>query len=139
VFWTCNVSASTQLARSIGGFDEAFRSWGGEDLDFGYRLFNASAKFVLNRQASSIHCPHTKNFASNNRSAKDNYRYMAEKYSTPIIELLTRFPETIPEDMTDIVTPFNMNDIIREHGLPGCAEYNSQRGAATATRSGAAR
>ena len=123
IFWTCNVSVPTPLARSVGGFDEAFRSWGGEDLDFGYRLFNAGAKFILNRNASAIHCPHPKSFADNNRSAVANYRYMAEKYGTPIIRLLTEIPEEPQDDYTGFVTPFNMNDVIRARGLPRCAEY----------------
>lgn len=31
MFWACNVSARTAQVRAVGGFDEAFRSWGGED------------------------------------------------------------------------------------------------------------
>ncbi|HEX4729495.1 MAG TPA: glycosyltransferase, partial [Jatrophihabitans sp.] len=56
--WTCNVSTPTERLRAIGGFDEQFRSWGGEDIDLGYRLHLAGARFVLNRSASSIHYPH---------------------------------------------------------------------------------
>jgi glycosyltransferase involved in cell wall biosynthesis len=128
IFWTCNVSVSTPLSRQAGGFDEEFRSWGGEDLDFGYRLFNAGAKFILNRNASAIHYPHPKNHADNNRSAMANYRYMAEKYGTPIVRLLTEFPEGVPDERVDLVGPFNMNDVIRERGLPSCAEYLARRG-----------
>jgi GT2 family glycosyltransferase len=127
VFWTCNVSAGTELVRSVGGFDEAFRGWGGEDLDLGYRLFNAGAKIVLNRRASSIHLPHPKVYADNQRAATANFRYLAAKYGTPIVALLTEFPETFPDDLTDIVTPFNLNDVIRDRGLPSCAEYLSRR------------
>ena len=134
IFWTCDVSVPTALARSVGAFDEAFRTWGGEDLDFGYRLFNAGAKFILNRQASAIHVPHPKNFADNNKSAMVNYRYMAEKYGTPIIRLLTEFPEGDPEDFTGYVTPWNLNQVIRERGLPSCAEYLARHG--TASRAG---
>jgi glycosyltransferase involved in cell wall biosynthesis len=131
IFWACNVSVSTELTRSVGGFDEAFRSWGGEDIDFGYRLFNAGAKIVLNRQASSVHLPHPKQFTADSRSLLANHRYMAAKYGTPIIELLTEWPETIQEVTVDSVTPFSMNDVIRERGLPSCSEYLSRRGAAS--------
>jgi glycosyltransferase involved in cell wall biosynthesis len=139
VFWTCNVSVPTQLSRRVGKFDEAFRSWGGEDLDFGYRLFNAGAKFMLNRGASAIHYPHSKSLAGNNRSAMANYRYMAEKYGTPIIRLLTEFPEGTPDPSTDLVGPFNINDVIRERGLPSCAEYLARHGTAGRPRTGDAR
>lgn len=117
VFWTCNISVGTKMARAVGGFDEEFKCWGGEDLDFGYRLFNAGARLTLNRQASSVHCPHPKSFAANNHAARDNYRYMMAKYQSPIIELLNHWPETVPEDMTGVITPLSMNDVIRERGL----------------------
>ena len=137
IFWTCNASVGTALARSVGGFDEAFQSWGGEDLDFGYRLFNAGARFLLSRDAASIHCPHPKIFGENNLSAMANYRYMAAKYGTPIVELLTHFPEsTLPEDMTNVITPFNMNEVIRERGLPGCAEYLARQHPPVTSRAG---
>ncbi len=136
VFWTSNVSVETALVRAVEGFDEAFQCWGGEDLDFGYRLYNAGARIILNRQASSIHCPHSKSFADNNRLAINNYRYMAAKYGTPIIELLTHFPETAEYDKPGIITPGNINDVIRERGLPSCAEYLTRQGTAVALQTG---
>jgi glycosyltransferase involved in cell wall biosynthesis len=128
IYWTCNASAGTELARSVGGFDEAFTRWGGEDVDFGYRLYNKGAEFLLNRQASAIHCPHHKGFDVNNKTALENYRYMSRKYGTPIIELLTHFPETFVEGMPDQITPFNFNDVIIERGLPSCTEHLAQLG-----------
>jgi GT2 family glycosyltransferase len=117
VFWTCNLSVQTEVARSVGGFDEEFKCWGGEDLDLGYRLFNAGARIMLNRQARSIHVPHTKSFEANNHAARENYQYMKAKYQSPIIDLLLLWPETVPEDMTGVITPMNMNDVILERGL----------------------
>jgi glycosyltransferase involved in cell wall biosynthesis len=114
VFWTCNVSARTEQVRLVGAFDEAFRSWGGEDLDLGYRLYLAGARLVLDRRASAIHLPHHKKYQVNEELAAVNYRYMANKYGTPISQLLPRFPD---------INPFTINDVIRERGLPGCVEY----------------
>jgi len=37
-FYTCNVSAPAEAVRAAGGFDEAFRHYGGEDTDLGLRL-----------------------------------------------------------------------------------------------------
>jgi glycosyltransferase involved in cell wall biosynthesis len=108
VFWTCNVSARTQQVRAVGAFDEAFRSWGAEDLDLGYRLHRDGARFVLDRAASAIHLPHDKKYEVNEAFAAGNYRYMAEKYGTPITKLLLLFPK---------IGPFTMNDVIRERGL----------------------
>ena len=62
MFWTCNASAETAQLRAVGGFDEAFRSWGGEDLDLAYRLYLDGANFGVNRAASAIHYPHPQSF-----------------------------------------------------------------------------
>jgi glycosyltransferase involved in cell wall biosynthesis len=107
-FWTCNVSARTDQLREIGMFDEGFRTWGGEDLDIGYRLHRAGARFVLNRNAAAIHCPHEKSFDHNNEQAESNYRYLAAKYHSPIVDVLLELPH---------INFFEINDIIAERGL----------------------
>ncbi|MFY1699806.1 MULTISPECIES: glycosyltransferase [unclassified Solwaraspora] len=117
VYFTCNTSANTDQVRAVGMFDESFEGWGGEDLDLGYRLHRAGARIVLNRDAASLHVPHP--LASRAREAA-NYRYMVEKYGTPIMSLMPGFS-------TLEVHPLNINDIIRERGLPSCAEYELQR------------
>jgi GT2 family glycosyltransferase len=96
-------------------FDQAYRAWGAEDVDLAYRLHRAGARFVLNRQASSIHHPHPKSYVENMRSAAGNYRYFAAKYGTPIAELVVdnHF--------------FVINDIIRDRELPACADYLAGR------------
>ncbi len=114
MFWTANVSVRTDQVRAVGAFDESFDRWGGEDIDLGYRLHRAGATFVLNRRASSIHYPHHKNFVVDDIGARANYLHMVNKYGTPIIRLLLESPE---------VNPFNINDVIRERGLPSCADY----------------
>jgi glycosyltransferase involved in cell wall biosynthesis len=120
-YWTCNVSARTDQLRKVGMFDEDFTRWGGEDLDVGYRLYRDGARLILNRNAAAIHCPHEKSFEQNNGMAELNYRIMAEKYGTPIIKVLLELPH---------INFFAINDIIRERGLPRCADYVAQREAA---------
>lgn len=107
MFWTCNASARTARLRAAGGFDEAFNGWGAEDIDLGYRLHRDGARFVLRRDAGAIHYPHEKDRERNNESAARNYRYMAEKYQSPVIDLLA--------DPT--VFFFDINDIIQKRGL----------------------
>ncbi|MBR7837125.1 glycosyltransferase [Actinospica durhamensis] len=126
VFWSANISARTDSLHRIGLFDEEFRSWGAEDMDLGYRLHRGGVPIVLSRLAGAVHLPHEKSGETNELSAERNYRYMAEKYGTPIIRLLTLFPR---------INPFTMNDWIRDLALPSCADYLEQAGRTTAGHS----
>jgi glycosyltransferase involved in cell wall biosynthesis len=116
IYWTCNVSASTVQVREVGMFDEAFQGWGGEDADLGYRLHRAGAYFMLNRDAAALHIPHER---ESKQGEGNNYEYMADKYGTPIMALMREF-----ESM--VVHPFNINDTIKERGLPSCNDYERQ-------------
>ncbi len=111
MYWTCNVSATTEQLRNIGMFDEAFRSWGGEDIDLAYRLHRDGAYFILNRAAESIHHPHPKSYQQNMATVASNYRYFAKKYGTPITAL-------IPDNHF-----LPINEMIRTRGLPSCEDY----------------
>lgn len=108
MYWTCNASARTCQLRSIGMFDEAFQSWGAEDVDLGYRLHRDGARLIINRRATAIHYPHPKDADANRASAANNLRYMGLKYSTPITMLLAE------SKRVDFMT---FNDMIRDRGL----------------------
>jgi glycosyltransferase involved in cell wall biosynthesis len=88
VYWTCNASARTSQLAAVGMFDESYLSWGGEDIDLGYRLYRDGATFVLNREAVAIHWPHEKNREANRRSSRENYARFTAKYADPIVQLL---------------------------------------------------
>ncbi|QNP71419.1 glycosyltransferase [Streptomyces roseirectus] len=108
MWWTCNSSVDTALLREVGGYDEAYRQWGAEDVDVSYRLRTAGCRFVLRRDATALHVPHPKDYESNMRSAAVNYRYFAAKYDTPVAHLVvnTHFHE--------------IEDVLRSRGLaPG--------------------
>jgi glycosyltransferase involved in cell wall biosynthesis len=107
MYWTCFASART----------EQFRQWGGEDLDLAYRLHRDGARFAVSRAANAIHYPHDKDNDGNTRSALENYQYIADKYRTPITRLLTEVPS---------IGFSNLNEVIRERGLPDCADYLAQ-------------
>jgi glycosyltransferase involved in cell wall biosynthesis len=109
VYWTCNASARTAQLRSVGMFDEEFRTYGGEDIDLAYRLHRAGARVGLSRRASSLHYPHEKGFDQNIASTRRNFWYIAEKYGTPITQLLLPLP---------VINPFNLNDFAAFLNLP---------------------
>ncbi len=57
--WINVTGANTSLPRAafsrLGGFDEAFAGYGGEDSDLGFRLRAAGARFVRSAAASATH------------------------------------------------------------------------------------
>lgn len=114
IFWACNASAGTEQLRRVGMFDEEFRTWGGEDVELGYRLHRDGARVVVDRDAAAIHCPHAKALGANLATVAGNFEYVGRKFRTPITELLAAEPLT---------SPFVFNDVVRERGLPSCADY----------------
>ena len=50
-----NVAFSKKWLRKIGFFDEDFKHWGGEDNEFGYRLFRAGCFFKAVHGAMAFH------------------------------------------------------------------------------------
>lgn len=54
-FVTANVSLPLHLFREVGGFDERFHRWGGEDSELGWRLWSAGATFLDAEEVSVTH------------------------------------------------------------------------------------
>jgi len=54
-FVTANVSLPLALFREVGGFDERFHRWGGEDNELGWRLWSAGAVFLDADEVSVTH------------------------------------------------------------------------------------
>jgi glycosyltransferase involved in cell wall biosynthesis len=126
VYWTCNVSAPTDRLRAVGGFDEEIRSWGGEDLDLGYRLHLDGVRFLLNRAASSVHYPHGSSLADRMAGARAVHRYVAQKHGTPVMRLLPM--------LGGALNFLTFNDVVKARGLPECREYLRQQAAAPAAQ-----
>ncbi len=54
-FYTGNVSLKAQFLRSAGQFDEDFKTYGYEDLEFGYRLNKLGLRLLYNSAAIGYH------------------------------------------------------------------------------------
>ena len=52
---TANVSMPLWLFHEVGGFDERFHRWGGEDTELGWRLWSAGATFIDDEDNSVTH------------------------------------------------------------------------------------
>ncbi|SEG71446.1 glycosyltransferase family 2 protein [Paenibacillus sp. UNC499MF] len=52
------MSVSASRVREVGGYDDTFRGWGSEDIDFAYRLYRAGCSFRSERHAFVLHLPH---------------------------------------------------------------------------------
>ncbi len=54
-FVTANVSLPRRLFWELGGFDERFHRWGGEDTELGWRLWNSGATFLDDESIAVMH------------------------------------------------------------------------------------
>jgi GT2 family glycosyltransferase len=93
-FWLYYYSGACSVVKSlfeaVGGFDENFTTWGGEDTDLGYRIAKVGNIGFLN-QFRSIHIPHGKDVIAQEISSKQNIMKMLKKYNRWEFEVLHSF------------------------------------------------
>jgi hypothetical protein len=82
----CSVPAADFSA--VGGFDEMFRSWGVEDIELAYRLYNNGCTMALSRDAWTIELPKERPVKRLLYSLMRNGRLFLDKYREPYIEVL---------------------------------------------------
>lgn len=102
LFWGGNISLPTDSARELGGFDEAYASWGNEDIDFGLTAKLAGMPFLLQRSAAAVQYPHPKDPVSRAASWHSNMLYLHAKFKTvETHDLLNsaNFGETVIQSM----------------------------------------
>ena len=87
-FWGGNISARRVDIVRCGAFDENLVSWGGEDIDLGYRLFKSGVNFLVDRDIQSVHYPHLNCVSENNVSAKENYMYLKNKFDDDVFDII---------------------------------------------------
>jgi GT2 family glycosyltransferase len=87
LFWAMNCSVEAEAFWLVGGFDERFRSWGGEDIELGYRLFQAHHHFVVSREAWSIEKPSQPDMKAISESSERNTLRILSMHCEPVVEL----------------------------------------------------
>lgn len=68
-------------------FDESFRGWGVDDLEWGYRVCASRTPIVLRPDVCAIHLPHVRDSAANRVTEAANYRRFLRKWPGPDVEL----------------------------------------------------
>ncbi|MEU4244937.1 glycosyltransferase [Actinoplanes sp. NPDC026619] len=87
-FWSVNCSVPAADFHAAGGFDEDFRSWGGEDLELGFRLFRRGLEFQIGYEAWAVDTPHPRATTADIDTNRGNILTFLYKHPEPIVELL---------------------------------------------------
>jgi len=96
-FLTYNSALPTGLLRAVGGFDEGFTAWGGEDLDLGWRLQQAGADFVRVPDARAFH--------AHRRTLEGVWTVSIGFGSKSLPHILSRHPGLVPVLRVDLLGP----------------------------------
>ncbi|MGW3168431.1 glycosyltransferase family 2 protein [Streptomyces sp. NPDC001142] len=68
-------------------FDEDFRGWGVDDLEWGFRICASGLPINLQPHIYALHLPHPRDAAANERTEADNYRRFLRKWPRRDVEL----------------------------------------------------
>jgi len=118
-FWGGAASVGRKELLEVGMFDEDFRSWGVEDTEFGYRCFKKGLRFVLNRNAWSVHYPHPGNIRAKKESRKKNILLFYRKHPNLEVELYTVAPRFKYNDLLGYILGLSGMDLIPDYSCPG--------------------
>lgn len=54
-YWAGNVSMTRELFMELGGYDEAYKLYGWEDVDMGYRIWKSGAEIIIDQELATPH------------------------------------------------------------------------------------
>ncbi|NBH02466.1 glycosyltransferase [Amycolatopsis sp. SID8362] len=87
LFWTINCSLRLADFRAVGGFDERFHGWGGEDTELGFRLSRHGVRFEVVEDAWVVDLPHEREqFDLWEQFAQNMLHFLAE-HREPVVEI----------------------------------------------------
>ena len=72
-------------------FDEDFRGWGVEDLEWGYRICVSGIPIILREDVYALHLPHLRDTEGNFSKGRRNWRRFIRKWPRIDIELASAF------------------------------------------------
>jgi glycosyltransferase involved in cell wall biosynthesis len=75
-------------------FDESFRGWGVDDLEWGYRICASGIPIVLRPDIYGLHLPHQRNAAANGLTGAANHARFLSKWPRRDVELTRVFGDT---------------------------------------------
>jgi glycosyltransferase involved in cell wall biosynthesis len=88
LFWSGNCSVRTSDFWAVGGFDELFVGWGGEDLELGLRLFRRGLTFRITRESWVIESPHERpDFSVRKKQHQENLDRYVRRTPEPVMEI----------------------------------------------------
>jgi GT2 family glycosyltransferase len=87
LFWTGNCSVAAADFWRVGGFDEDFRGWGGEDIELGHRIHNAGVSLELDPDIWAVVAPHDRDASANDEALITNVTRFLTKAPEPIVEV----------------------------------------------------
>ncbi|MFJ3673617.1 glycosyltransferase [Streptomyces sp. NPDC090106] len=89
--WSGNLSVPAADFRAVGGFDEDFVGWSGEDVELGIRLHRRGLPFVVGREAAAVEIPHERDLDALLPSYREHAILTLRKHPDPWVELSTMF------------------------------------------------
>lgn len=88
--WSGNLSVPRlPVERKTLYFDERFKGWGGEDLEWAYRLHRHGFAIRFCPQAWGTHLPHDRSISNNVSSEQANFREFLWRHPTFEVEVIT--------------------------------------------------
>ncbi|TLG72700.1 glycosyltransferase family 2 protein [Culicoidibacter larvae] len=107
LFWTACFSVSYKNFHTIGGFDEWYTEYGGEDTDFALSAYTKGYSIRVNKKALTIHYPHEKFI---NTYTPTQLEFMAELGRN---RRITKYPISEVE-LYHKVGPWQLNKLLLE-------------------------
>ncbi|MFD8722615.1 glycosyltransferase family 2 protein [Streptomyces sp. NPDC059629] len=90
--WTALIVLPTALVREHDlYFDEDFRGYGVEDLEWAHRICATGTPIVMAEDVYGIHLPHPRSVAGNRATEQLNYHRFVRKWPGPEVELAAAF------------------------------------------------